>query len=60
VTAATDFVSLAAGLVLTAVSAFFLLVDDPSLEDVGGFLVPLILLTAGTTLVLGTLRRGNR
>ncbi len=57
--ARTDAVSLATGLVLAAVSAFFLLLDDPSLADVGGFLVPLILLVAGATLVVGSVRRAR-
>jgi hypothetical protein len=52
-----DVVSLAAGLVLAATSAFFLVHDDPTLDRVGGFLVPLVLLVAGATLLLGTIAR---
>lgn len=56
-TMATDLLSLAIGLVLAVISAFFLLAEDPSLDDIGRVLVPLALLVAGGTLVLGSLRR---
>jgi len=53
----TDVVSLAGGLVLLVVSGFFLLADDRSLEEVGRWLVPLVLIVGGATLLLGSLRR---
>jgi hypothetical protein len=53
----TDLVTLAAGLVLAFVSGFFLLADDPGADDIGTGLVPLVLLVAGATMLLGSLAR---
>jgi hypothetical protein len=54
-----DVVSLANGVGLAVLSAFFLLADDPGLEDVATLLFPIVLLAAGAALLLGSLRRSD-
>ncbi len=55
-----DLVSLAAGLAASIVSGYYLLADDPGLDDVGTVLVPLVLVVAGAALLLVSLLRPDR
>jgi hypothetical protein len=56
----TDLVTVAVGLVALAVSGFFLLADDPSLEDVGTVLLPVALVVAGLVTLVGATARTRR
>jgi hypothetical protein len=60
VRAARDLATVAVGLVAVAVSGFFLLADDPSLEDVGTVLVPIALVVAGVVTLAGATARSRR
>ena len=55
-----DIVTVAVGLVAIAVSLFFLIADDPSLDDVGTVLVPIALVVAGLVTLVGATARASR